>query len=146
MRLKMARKKITGSLAGLLEEKPGLEQLVSVIPSELERDFNTILAKESVSMNKGVTLAVNLFNGRMRDIESPKEEGKRSKVVDNLLYEFFDEKKGRADLTGHFIGRIPEDSFHEFQEIRKRLKLKVYEATIVAATLLVKYYKQHGKR
>jgi len=142
----MAKKKIQGSLAGLIEEKPELAQLVSGIPLAMAKEFNALISAEGISMSKGVTLAISLFNARLRGIPALKATDKsRHKIVDQLVKEVID-GRGYDDGKVDFIGRVPSDQFEEFHDIRKKQKLKVYEASAIAASLLIKYYKDHKKK
>jgi hypothetical protein len=137
----MAKRKIQGSLEGLLKPKVEQEQIVSVIPKELEKDLIAILNKEDLSMSKGVTLALTLFNSRLREMSVPKE-GLKNKTLESILKEYIKDDN-RFELSGNFIGRTDKPIHDEFQLHRKRMKLKVFEATTIAATLLIRYYKEH---
>lgn len=143
----MARHKIEGSLAGLIDEKPELEQVVSVIPNDVEREFQTIIDNENVSMSKGVQLAMSLFNAKYRDSKPPKKQNGSvdKKTAAQIMKNFLEDSQSRFDMTGKFIGRVPKPLHDEFQETRKRLGLKMFEATTVATGLLIKYYKENKK-
>lgn len=140
--------RIAGSLEGLLEPKPELEQVVSVIPADVEKEFQAILKAEELSMSKGVKLALSLFNTKFRN-SSPKKNASPAKKHSSpakLIEEFLEaENDARKDLTGKFIGRVPKEIHDEFQAIRKAMKLKIFEATTLSASLLIEYYKEHRK-
>lgn len=135
----LAKRRIEGSLAGLLEKKEELEQVVSVIPKDIDREFQAILDVESVSMSKGVQLAMSLFNAKYRGlIGNKKVQSKKA-----IIKEFLSGDSARSELNGKFIGRVPKPVHEEFHSLRKKMGLKMFEATTIAAGLLIKYYKEH---
>lgn len=142
----MTKQKIEGSLKGLLSDKEYLEQMSSVIPAELGKEFVLILKSEEISMAKGVSLSLGLFISRIDSLPDASRANGRCKEVEVLLSRSNPKGLLREQLKGEFIGRIPEMQMRHFKAIVTRQRLKVYEATSIATLLLVDYFKGHNKR
>lgn len=140
-----AKKKMNNPLAGLLSPKSELQQFSTSVPESMWKEFMKILEREEIRMTPAVAALVKMFNEKYRE-PSARKDFKTNLTSPTATDAFKVLFAAREEKTGTIYGRIPNEDYEEFHEIRNQMKLKVYEATILAVNLFLTNYKNMKKR